>query len=113
MEPSTRPNQEIVVRFDAQSVSAADAKRAVSQITKRLKAIGVAHVQVSELHGGKLKVSYYSTIEVSVIKDLLERQPNFGHTAFNATDNPLDIPFNRDHSKPYQLDVVLIQAYNG
>ena len=55
------PNQEIVVQFDAKSVSTDEAQHAVSEITSQLKAIGVADVQVSELLNGKLKVTYYSS----------------------------------------------------
>src|SRR5690554_2884703 len=84
--PSMHPNQEIVVRFESQSVNATEAQRAVSQITSQLKTIGATHVHASELYDGKLKVTYYSTIDVSVIKDLLDRQndPHLGKVAFNT-----------------------------
>lgn len=106
-------NQEIVVRFDSQSVSATEAQLAVSKITNQLKSLGVADVQVSELHDGKLKVTYYSTIDVTVIKDLLVKQNNLQleRTASNS-DIPFEIPFNSD-PKTYKLDVVLIQKDNG
>src|SRR5690554_4229171 len=107
-------NQEIVVRFDSQSVSVTEAQLAVSKITNQLKSIGVAYVQVSELHDGKLKVTYYSTIDVAVIKELLGKQNNLqlGKTGFDSTDSPFEIPFNGD-PKTYKLDVVLIQKDNG
>ena len=114
MEPAALSNQEIIVRFDAQSVNAADAQVAVSEITNQLKAIGVVHVQVSELHQGELKVSYYSTIDVSVIKNLLDRPSDLqiGKAGFSASDIPFEIPF-KSNQKTYELDVVLIQKDTG
>lgn len=114
MEQSTLPNQEIVVQFDASSVSTDEAQLAVAEITNQLKAIGVADVRVSELQGGKLKVTYYSTIDVSVIKNLFHKQDNLqlGDTAFNDKKDSSNIPFSRD-SYTYKLDVIKIQKDYG
>ncbi|MDC7999476.1 hypothetical protein POV26_00340 [Aequorivita todarodis] len=113
-EKSTLPNQEIIVQFDANSVSAAEAQHAVSEITSQLKAIGVAHVQVSELLDGKLKVTYYSTIDVAAIKNLFYNQNklNLDGTAFNTKDNSSKTPFGSD-ANTYKLDVVKIQKDYG
>ncbi|SRX74536.1 hypothetical protein AEQU3_01515 [Aequorivita antarctica] len=114
LEQSTLPNQEIVVQFDAKSVSADEAQRAVSDITNQLKAIGVADVQVSELLDGKLKVTYYSSIDVAVIKNLFYKQNKLqlDDTAFNEKDGSSQIPFSND-SYTYKLDVIKIQKDYG
>lgn len=108
------PNQEIVVQFDAKSVSTDEAQHAVSEITSQLKAIGVADVQVSELLNGKLKVTYYSSIDVAVIKNLFYKQNKLqlDDTAFNEKDGSSKIPFSND-SNTYKLDVIKIQKDYG
>lgn len=109
-EQSAAPNQEIVVQFNAGSISAGEAQQAISEITSQLKAIGVADVQISKLLDGKLKVTYYSTIDVNVIKNLFNKQDklHFGDTAFNEKDSSSKIPFSSD-SNTYKLDVLKIQ----
>lgn len=111
---STLPNQEIVVQFDANSVSIDEAQCAVSEITNELKRIGVADVKVSELQDGKLKVTYYSTIDVAIIKNLFYKQNKLrlDDTAFNKKDNSSKIPFSND-SNNYRLDVIKIQKDYG
>ena len=113
-EISTRPNQEIVVQFDANSVSIDEAQCAVSEITNQLKRIGVADVKVSELQDGKLKVTYYSTIDVVIIKNLFYKQNKLrlDDTAFTKKDNSSKIPFSND-SNNYRLDVIKIQKDYG
>ncbi len=114
MEQSTVPNQEIVVQFNADSISTDEAEQAISEITNQLKAIGVADVQISDLLDGKLKVTYYSTIDVAVIKNLFYKQNKLqlGDTAFNKKDNSSKIPFN-SNSNNYKLDVIKIQKNFG
>lgn len=110
IERSTLPNQEIVVQFDTYSINADEAQLAVSEITSQLEAIGVTDLHVSKLHHGKLKVSYYSTIDVAVIKNLFYKQNKLqlGGTAFDSKDGASNNPFHSDLSS-YRLEVVQIQ----
>ncbi len=110
LEQSAVPNQEIVVQFNADFISSDEAKQAISEITNQLKAIGVADVQISELREGRLKVTYYSTIEVAVIKNLFYKQKGFPleSTAFTEKESSSKIPFHRN-SNSYELDVIEIQ----
>ncbi|QAA81667.1 hypothetical protein EI546_07980 [Aequorivita sp. H23M31] len=107
-------NQEIVVRFNAHSISSEQVDIAISEITSQLEAIGVEHVQVSDLIDGKLKVSYYSALEVGVIKSLLYRQNkiDLGNSAFNEKNNIPEVPYG-NNSKQYQLEVVKIHTDSG
>ena len=110
VDNSTIPNQEIVVRFDASAISSNEANRAISKITSRLESIGVDEVQVSKLHDGKLKVAYYSTIDVAVIKSLFKHQDKlqFDDSGFTNKHDAPAFPFNPD-SNSYVLDIVVIQ----
>ncbi len=104
------PNQEIVVQFNANSISADEAQLAISSIKNQLKTIGIENVQVSEIQNGKLKVTYYSTIDVALIKGLFDKQDKIelGYVAFDKKEDSSKIPFGKD-SNPYKLDVVKIQ----
>ena len=110
-QSATDPNQEIVVRFNTHSITASDAQDAISEITDQLKAIGVEYVQVSEVVNGTVSVSYYSTVDVEEIKNLLSKQNslNLSDTAFNNTAGPTKIPLG-DDSHTYKLEVVKIQT---
>lgn len=104
-------NQEIVVKFNTDSISVNQAKRAVSDITNQLKAIGVEDVQVSEISDGRLKVTYYSTVDVAVIKNLFDKQNrlHLGDSHSSERDYPFKIPFSND-SSTYIVDVIQIQS---
>jgi hypothetical protein len=110
LEQSTLPNQEIVVQFNADSISFNEAQDAIASIKGQLKSIGVDAVQVSGIHNGKLKVTYYSTIDVAIVKGLFNNQEGLvlGDTAFNEKSGSSKIPFGGD-SNVYKLDVSKIQ----
>lgn len=115
LEESTMdPNQEIVVRFSTNSISANEAKKAISEITTQLKSIGVEDVHVSEVVDGKVKVTYFSTLDVVVIKNLLYsyNKLDLGDTAFNEKNGSSKFPFS-DNSNTYKLEVVKIQTDPG
>ena len=114
VEQSAVPNQEIVVQFNAKSINSEEAQRAISEVTDQLKSIGISDFQVSEALDGTLKVTYYSTIDVAVIKNLFSRQNKlqFGETAFNKRGGSSKIPFHND-SNTYKLEVVKIQDNSG
>ena len=109
-QSNTDPNQEILVRFNTNSISVDQAQRAVSDIKNQLKAIGVEDVQVSETTDGRLKVTYYSIVDVAIIKSLFYKHNKLqlGDTPFNEKDDSSKIPFPND-SNTYIVDVVKIQ----
>lgn len=113
-EQFAMPNQEIIVQFNTNSISADETERAISEITSELKTIGVEDIQVSEMLDGKLKVTYYSAIDVAVIKNLFSQQKEFqfGDTAFNEKNHSSKIPFSNT-SNIYKLDVIKIQKDFG
>ena len=110
IEQSATPNQEIVVQFNANSVSETEAKQAISGITAQLKAIGVEDFQISEIRNGKLKVTYYSATDVAIIKGLFDKQEELqlGDTAFNNKKDSSEFPSDND-LYTYKLDVVKIK----
>ncbi|SRX54475.1 hypothetical protein [Aequorivita sp. CIP111184] len=114
MEQSTMPNQEIVVQFNASSISTDEAEQAISNITSQLKAVGIEVFQVSEIRGGKLKVTYYSKVDVAIIKDLFDNQNKLGlgYSTFDEQRDSSKIPFGDEHNT-YRLAVSKIQKDSG
>jgi hypothetical protein len=118
MEPTALPNQEIVVQFNAENVSTADAQQAIARITSQLKSVGVENVVVSKIHGGKIKVAYYSTTDVATIQNLFQNEGTLqvGDTAFNEKQHSSEIPFGKN-AGIYKLDVIKLHkdysAHNG
>lgn len=110
VDQTTLPNQEIVVQFKTQNVSASEANRAISRITSQLKSIGVEHIAVSKVYGNKLKVTYYSTNDVATVKDLFSGQGKFHlkDTAFNEKQGSSRVPFQQT-TDVYKLDVIKLQ----
>ena len=110
-QSNTDPNQEILVQFNTDSISVLQAQRAVSDIKNQLKAIGVEDVQVSETSDGRLKVTYYSTIDVAVIKSLFfkHNKLRYGNSPLEGNDVPSKTPIGTD-SNTYIVDVVKIQS---
>lgn len=106
----TDRNQEIVIRFHAETISDQEAEAVVSEVTDQLRHLGIADIQISELLDGELKITYYSALEVSVIKNSLYQQSRFplGDTAFNEREGSSKVPF-QDHPQTYRLDVIKIQ----
>lgn len=109
-QSNSDPNQEILVQFNTDSISADQALRAVSDIKSQLRAIGIEEVQVSETSDGRLKVTYYSTVDVDVIKSLFFKQNKLqiDDTSSEERKSPSKFPFTND-SNTYIVDVVKIQ----
>lgn len=113
-QSTTNPNQEIVVRFSANSITPNEAKKAISGITTQLKSIGVDDIHVSEVVDGKVKVTYFSTLDVVVIKNLLYRHNklDLSDTAFNEKGDSSSFPFSNS-TNTYKLKIVKIQTDPG
>lgn len=108
IEQSTLPNQEIVVQFNTNSVSEVEAKRAVSNITSQLKSIGVDDFKISEIRNGALKVTYYSTKDIAIIKNLFVDPIDFQLEGSSLGNNSTEFPSKED-SDTYEVNVVIIQ----
>ncbi len=109
-ENATRPNQEIVVQFDANTVNTDDARQAVSEITNRLKQIGVADIHVSELRNGKLKVTYFSTVDVALVKNLISNPNSIPlNDSFPSRSDDAPKTPQGENSGTYKLVVIEIQ----
>ena len=100
----TMPNQEIVMQFTDDEVTSDEALNAIEIVKNQLLNIGADNIQVRDIEDGKLKIIYYSDVDVASIKNILskEKKLELGYTsqAENSTKLPSD-----DESNSYNFDV--------
>lgn len=65
------PNQEIVLQFTNDGVTAAEMQMAIEAIKAQLVEIGVDNLQVLEEENGTLKITYFSNTDADSVKKLL------------------------------------------
>lgn len=102
------PNQEIVLQFSHDAVDATVSQHAIAAVKKQLQIIGVFEIKVFEPENGLLKISYYSDLDVSIIKYLLsEKQQATIGCAFPSekTSQGSRFPSEENDSAYYELQV--------
>ncbi|RMA57024.1 hypothetical protein [Ulvibacter antarcticus] len=106
----TVPNQEIVVQFDDE-VTIAQAQNAIAIVKKQLQSIGVDKIHVWEAADGRLKITYYSEIDVTGIEKIFSKEKNLdlGYTTFDHDDQDSEFPSQND-SNTYKVNVSEIQS---
>lgn len=109
MDRQMLSNQEIVVRFTEEGFTQDKAEKAISEVKNQLQDVGVENIHIRELEDGGLKITYYSSLEVSEIKQVLA-EANL--STQNSTDSPFEFP--SDHSDKdyvaYELNVYEIHG---
>ena len=100
------PNQEIVVQFNGDEVTLDDAQNAIAIVKKQLQIIGVENIQVVEGDEGSLKITYYSDVDVAVIKGIfsVEDKLELGLISYSKDKEPFKVPA-KDNSNTYELNV--------
>jgi hypothetical protein len=102
----TAPNQEIVIKFADVSTSTAETQHAIAEIQTQLRRIGVSEVKIQKDVQGQLKISYYSDIEVSKVRQLLsgDLQQEYSLNLQNSEKQS-----QKESSNSYNLDVYEIK----
>lgn len=110
--PATVPNQEIVVKFDDKEISFDKAQSALAVVKQRLERIGVKDIRVVEAADGRLKITYFSDIDVADVKRILAegQELYIASISHGEEDVPLKRPTNNDDFG-YELNVCEIQNY--
>lgn len=110
LEQVSVPNQEIVIQFTDVEVSSEETQDAIAIIKNQLQAIDVDNIQIQESGNGTLKITYYSDIEVSQIKEILSKENTvtLEHTPYN--NDTTGTPSEKDLA--YEFDVYEIQESN-
>ena len=96
------PNQEIVLKFNKE-VTFGESQHTIAALKEQLQSLGVHNIQLVEENDGALKITYYSDLEVSVVKLKLSecQRMHIGYTTEgNGKQQEKSSP-----SKEYNLDV--------
>jgi len=105
-EHTSKPNQEVVVQFNNNDVSCDEAQNAIALVKLQLQGIGVENIQVIEETGGRLKITYYSNVDVAVVKRAISDgdKLELSDVSFPQNENQSELPSN-DDSISYELNV--------
>ncbi|SFZ89192.1 hypothetical protein SAMN05428642_10124 [Flaviramulus basaltis] len=110
--PAVIANQEIVLQFTDVAVTIDEVKNTIAIVKKQLQDLGVDNIQVKEGELGKLKITYYSDADVTLIKETFskEKKVEIDFTA-NHNKNSNQLPLGED-TISYNLDIYEIQDGN-
>lgn len=108
---TSSPNQEILVQFNSGDISKEQSLGAIANIKLQLQALGVEDIHVRETEGGKLKITYFSSLDIENIKQTLSDDDNI--IVENTVRGHETLPSNKP-SKNYNLDIYEIhQSTDG
>lgn len=105
------PNQEIVLKFADPANTASNAVQgALETLKTHLQKLGAENIQIKQEASGHLKISYFSVVDIAVVKELLADDLNtaFEDNQHNPQENSFPIP-NKDDDISYQLDIHELQ----
>lgn len=110
LDNGTVANQEIIIQFSNTETTLDRSQNTLSLVKRQLETIDVDNVKIERLVNGALKVTYYSDIDVSAIKEIVTSalESELSNTVYTA-DNGL--PFEKE-SETFQLDIYKIQEPN-
>lgn len=99
------PNQEIVLKFNKE-VTFSETQEAIAVLKEQLQILGVHNIQLDEETNGELKITYYSDLDVSVIKQKLSEYQKILVGYAQGKDQ---LPKNPSNSNDYNIDVFEIK----
>ncbi len=104
------PNQEIVMEFVYDEVSSDEVKDAIAVVKKQLQTLGVDNIQVGEKEDGRLRITYYSDVNVASIKKIFseEKKIELDYAPFSQDKEDTEFPTG-ENKNGYSLDVYEIQ----
>ncbi len=108
------PNQEIVVQFTTNEIALLETQNTITIVKEQLQAIGVENIQIHEEANGKLKITYFSDIDVASIKKILSKEKDLklSYSSIFQEEGDSKFPSNKD-SNHFKLDVFEIQKSNA
>jgi hypothetical protein len=105
-EHTSKPNQEVVVQFNTEDVSCDETQNTIALVKLKLQGIGVENIQVVEEAGGRLKITYYSNVDVAVVKSIISdgEKLSLSDVSLFENEEQSKLPSN-DDSVSYKLNV--------
>ena len=110
---STNANQEIILKFTALEVTDGETQDVIHFVKSQLQGVATGQIQIKQSSKGTLKITYYSDIDIAVVKKLLFNTNAFV-TQNEGSGSNEQIPFseNSDLAR-YQLDIFEIQTFKN
>ncbi|MDO5977933.1 hypothetical protein [Flavivirga spongiicola] len=105
------PNQEIVMEFIYDEVTSDEVQDAIAVVKKQLLTLGIDNIQVGKKEDGRLKITYYSDVDVASIKKIFsseEKKLELDYAFSNKDEEHSKFPSN-ENKNGYNLDVYEIQ----
>ncbi|WP_299768979.1 hypothetical protein [uncultured Dokdonia sp.] len=110
LEQVSVPNQEIVIQFADVEVTPNETQNAIALVKSQLETIAADNIKIQELGNGTLKITYYSDVTVSEIKQIVSEGVEIAFNTALEKENA-EVP-SKEELTPYQLDVYEIQNGN-
>ena len=106
------PNQEIVVQFANDEVTLHETQKTIAIVKEQLQNIGVENIHVYKEANGKLKITYFSDVDVVSIKKILSKEKDLklSYSSLFKDGETSDVPYNNESSR-FKLDVFEIQKH--
>jgi preprotein translocase subunit SecD len=104
------PNQEIVLEFIDNKVTSDEVQEAIAIVKNQLQSLGVDEIEVQEEADGRLRITYYSDVNVTSIKKIFSERENLelGYASYNQDEEDTRFPSDKN-SNSYHIDVYEIQ----
>ncbi|MEJ6791573.1 MAG: hypothetical protein QNK89_02230 [Lacinutrix sp.] len=93
------PNQEVVLKFSGDGISANQVQLTIANVKLQLETIGVSNVDIREEANGRLVISYFSDTTVAKVKNILLDKTAIDFAS--KENSPLEFPTEQT----YNLDV--------
>jgi len=68
------PNQEIVLQFDNANIAVDTAENTIAIVKQQLQSLGATNIKINKGERGKLKITYYSDVDVTSIKNTFSKE---------------------------------------
>ncbi|MDT0556112.1 hypothetical protein [Patiriisocius hiemis] len=109
VEKSAVVNQEIEVQYSDQNVTSAALQKTLQVVKQRLLSAGVTNIQVNQSSTGTLRITYYSTIDVTSVQQLFNEDENIAILFSSSEKDKSSIPSKEKHVD-YEFNISEIQT---
>lgn len=105
-------NQEIVLQFNNIEVSSEEAQSTLSNLKSQLLDLGVDNINITEEETGILKITYYSDINVALVKASLSKE-NSLVLNYVSNDQKEDEKHSSNENKVLNCDIIINEIQNA
>jgi hypothetical protein len=104
------PNQQIVVQFTDVDITSQEVQSTIIVVKNQLQSLGADNIQVKQSQSGELKITYYSSTDISIIKDTFSKDVNLDvdYTSQNHDKGTAGFPKD-ENTITYNLDIYEIE----